>query len=158
MESKIRIKLGPIEVDYEGSESFLKQELPVLIKTVTEMSRSLNIKLDDAGSGKSGGAATGKELQLSTKSIAAKLTCLSGPDLVLAAAANLEMVQGNGEFSRKQLLKEMQSATGYYKSSYSKNLSKYLKTVLGDGSITEATGGNFSLSAKKLDEIRRRIA
>ena len=41
MESKIKIKLGPIEVEYEGSESFLKQELPALIKTVTELFKAI---------------------------------------------------------------------------------------------------------------------
>ncbi len=36
MTSKIRIKLGPIEVEYEGSESFLKEELPYLLAAVAK--------------------------------------------------------------------------------------------------------------------------
>lgn len=158
MESKIRIKLGPIEVDYEGSESFLKQELPILIKTVTEMSKSLNIKLEDPNSGSKSSGRAGQTVQLSTKSIAAKLSCSSGPELIIAAAAHFALVKEQDTFSRKELLKEMQATTGYYKSSYSKNLSAYLKTVLTDGSLTEPTTGNFSLSAKKLEEMRRQLA
>jgi hypothetical protein len=35
MTSKIRIKLGAIEVEYEGSEQFLKEELPQLLTAVS---------------------------------------------------------------------------------------------------------------------------
>ena len=37
MTSKIRIKLGAIEVEYEGSEQFLKEELPQLLTAVSEL-------------------------------------------------------------------------------------------------------------------------
>lgn len=37
MTSKIRIKMGPIEVEYEGSENFLKEELPELLGTVSNL-------------------------------------------------------------------------------------------------------------------------
>jgi hypothetical protein len=35
--SKIRIKLGDIEVEYEGAESFLKDELPALLNAVSKL-------------------------------------------------------------------------------------------------------------------------
>jgi len=35
--SKIKIKLGAIEVEYEGSESFLKEELPQLLSAVSDL-------------------------------------------------------------------------------------------------------------------------
>ena len=31
-ESKIRIKLGQIEIEHEGTEAFIKAELPELVK------------------------------------------------------------------------------------------------------------------------------
>ena len=32
--SKIKIKMGPLEVEFEGSEAFLKAELPDLLAAV----------------------------------------------------------------------------------------------------------------------------
>lgn len=157
MESKIKIKLGPIEVEYEGSESFLKQELPDLIKTVTELYKSTGAKmgnLDDEGKMKkdqSGG------LQLSTTSIAAKLSCTSGPDLIVATAAHLTLVKGLERFSRKQLLEEMKTASGYYKTTYRDNLSTNIKTLLKD-KLNEPSSGHFSLSATALKELKAQLA
>ena len=43
MTSKIRIKLGPIEVEYEGTESFLKEELPQLLEAVANLYKQSGI-------------------------------------------------------------------------------------------------------------------
>lgn len=40
MSSKLRIKIGDVEIDYEGTEEFLKQELPQLLKTAMELHKS----------------------------------------------------------------------------------------------------------------------
>lgn len=36
--SRIRIKMGAIEVEYEGDESFLRDELPALLTAVFQTS------------------------------------------------------------------------------------------------------------------------
>lgn len=64
MESKIRIKLGAIEIEYEGSENFLRKELPDLVKTVTELAKTSQI----TGQVNPGGG-LGGDLQLTTNSI-----------------------------------------------------------------------------------------
>jgi hypothetical protein len=156
MESKIRIKLGPIEVEYEGSETFLKQELPNLIKTLTELSKSAGSLVDQLGgiiddTGQ-------REMKLSTNSIAAKLSCSSGPDLAVAAAAHLTFVKKQDVFKRQQLLTEMKSASGYYKSSYGANLSGSLKTLVKNQTLTEPSTGNYSLSAKTRKDLGGRLA
>ena len=150
MESKIRIKLGPIEVEYEGSESFLKHELPDLIKTVSALYKAANIPLDkpDPGAG---------SIQLSTNSIATKLHCKSGPDLAIAAAAHLTLAKNISVFSRKALLDEMKTATSFYKSSYANNLSKTLNALLKHD-LNEPSSGNFALTEKKKEEVRAKLA
>jgi len=158
MESKIRIKLGPIEVEYEGSEAFMKKELPSLIKTITELSLSADIDKDENKQGESGKTEDNKKLQLSTNSIAAKLSCSRGPDLVLAAAAHLTLAKKHDVFTRQQMLDEMKTASGYYKSSYGSNLSGYLKTLLRADALTESSTGNYSLGAKKREDLRGRLA
>ena len=35
--AKMRIKMGPIEIEYEGSEDFLKQELTDLLSAVSKL-------------------------------------------------------------------------------------------------------------------------
>lgn len=157
MESKIKIKLGPIEVEYEGSESFLKQELPALIKTVTELSKSAGVTLDNIESDHDKGKSDTGMPQLSITSIATKISCSSGPDLVLAAAAHLTLVKKLEVFSRKQLLAEMKVASGFYKSSYRDNLTAYLKSLLKD-KLNERSTGQYSLSASARKELGSTLA
>lgn len=158
-ESKIKIRLGEIEVEYEGSESFLKKELPELIRTVSELYQTANIGAADEGGGdadKGGGASAGK-IQLSTNSIATKLSVTSGPDLAVAAAAHLTLVKGTAVFSRQDLLKEMKTATSFYKGSYSNNLSTTLKGLL-KSKFNEPSTGKFALTAKAKEELRSTLA
>ena len=157
MESKIKIKLGPIEVEYEGSESFLKQELPALIKTVTELSKSAGVTLGNIESNHDKGKSDAGMPQLSITSIATKIPCSSGPDLVLAAAAHLTLVKKSEVFSRKQLLDEMKAASGFYKSSYRDNLTAYLKSLLKD-KLNERSTGQYSLSESARKELESKLA
>jgi hypothetical protein len=156
MESKVRIKLGPIEIDYEGSEEFLKTELPNLIKSISELHKTARIPFEEPVQLETGGG-QGK-FQLTTGSIAAKLACSSGPDLILAAAAHFTISEGKSTFTRQQLLEELRTASHYYKSSYSANLSKYLNGLAKTGKINEPTNGTFALSANTRDELEGRLA
>jgi hypothetical protein len=56
MDCKIKIKLGEIEVEYEGSEAFLKLELPDLIRMGANLYEATNPKgpADLADQGKTG--------------------------------------------------------------------------------------------------------
>lgn len=156
MTIKIKIKLGPIEVEYEGSEEFLKKELPQLLASVSNLHK-------DLGSPESGNIDTkreggGRRLQATTSSIAAKLGCKTGPQLAMAAAAHLALVQRMNTFSRKELLDDMRSATAYYKATYNGNLSKYLHSLLKDGSLLEPSKNTYSLSADKRTELSKQLA
>ncbi|HLD70242.1 MAG TPA: hypothetical protein VJA17_05700 [Candidatus Omnitrophota bacterium] len=82
MTNKIKIKMGQFEVECEGSEQFLKQELPELIKNVSQLWNLSLLQNKSEGEGYSN-----KDISLSTNNIAAKLKCKSGPDLVIAASA-----------------------------------------------------------------------
>lgn len=157
MESKIKIKLGPIEVEYEGSESFLKQELPALIKTVTELSKSAGVTLGNIETDHDKSKPDAGRLQLSTTSIATKMSCSSGADLVLAAAAHLTLAKKMEVFSRKQLLDDMKTASGFYKSTHRDNLSTYLKSLLKD-KLNERSAGQYSLSASARKELESKLA
>src|SRR5689334_15090022 len=135
-QSKIRIRMGDVEVEYEGPHSFLGTELPKLIATLTQLrpvtkSKQVDDKDDDdEGADDEPPASTSngsKSVQATVGAIAAKLGVKSGPDLIIAAAAKLSIVDGLGSFARKDLLKAMRSATNYFKKTYRNNLSQYLK-------------------------------
>lgn len=162
--SKIRIKLGPIEVEYEGSESFLKEELPDLLGAVARLYKESGASLEasgegsGAGDGGEGGAGTGSGLQGTTGTIAAKLVVKSGPDLILAGCARLTFVSGSASFTRKQITDEIKSATGYYKKTYLNNLSTYLQSLVKDQKLVEPTTGTFALSVATKSELEKRLA
>lgn len=165
MTSKIRIKMGPIEIEYEGSETFLKVELPELLKAVSNLykesglagKRSLETTEPLGGAGIDETQAT--QFEATTNSIAAKLQCKTGSTLIMAAAARLTFVLDKEKFSRDDLFKEMQTASGYYKKTYGGgNLTKYLNRLIKNGKLNEPSKNNYSLSASMKSELCARIA
>jgi len=160
MTSKIRIKLGAIEVEYEGSEQFLKDELPQLLTAVSELyAKSAALKETPVGTvanaAQPGGAAA---LQGTTGTIAAKLAVKQGPDLILAAAARMTFVLGKATFSRQEIADEIKTASAYYKKTYMNNLSQYLNNLMKDGKLLEPSTGTYSLSATAQTDLKARLA
>lgn len=114
MSSKLRIRIGEVEIDYDGTEEFLKQELPQLLKTAMELHKASGTA-PGLGAKKPGSSGSGGDFpSLTTGSIAAKIGAKSGSDLLLAAAGHLTLVKKIEPFSRQQLLNEMKTATAYY--------------------------------------------
>jgi hypothetical protein len=147
--SKIRIKWGSMEVEYEGSETFLKDEVPGLLGKLAELDGGQPADTAAGGSAVNPRKAkTGSgQLQATTANIAAKLSVGSGPELIIAAAARLTFVLGQDTFSRQQLIDEMKTAAAYHKASYVSNLSKSLASLVKDHKLNEPTQGNFALTA-----------
>lgn len=158
MTSKLRIKMGPIEVEYEGSEDFLKEELPDLLQAVTTLYRDSGISDAQTASptGSKANAAPGP--QGTTNTYAAKLGGGSGTELALAAAARLRIGLGAESFTRAKLLEEMKSGTSYYKKSYSSNLSNIISTLVTNQKLIEAAKDTYSLHATTENELRTKLA
>lgn len=158
MGSKLRIRIGEVEIDYEGTEEFLKQELPALLKTAMELHKAAGAST----ASKTGGAGGKKERasvgSVTTGTIAARMKAKSGTDLLIAAAAYLALVAGKDTFSRQELLTEMQSATAYYKKSYSNNLSKSLGGAVTDRKLQETANNTYALSALTRDALEAQLA
>ena len=58
MTTKIRIKVGGIEVDYEGSEAFLNQKLHKLISDVSTLAKKTPIERNESDSSGNTGSGT----------------------------------------------------------------------------------------------------
>lgn len=161
--SKIKIKLGAIEIDYEGSENFLKEELPQLLAAVSDLyaksRHALTEAVDAAAEGSMQEIQTSEKpkLEATTGSLAAKLSVKSGPELVMAAAARLTYVLGITTFPRQKIIDEMKSAAAYYKASYLSNLTASLNNLVKDGKLNEPTQGNYALTATSLKDLEQRI-
>ncbi len=153
--SKIRLKVGAIEVEYEGSEAFIKDELPKLLDAVAQLYKESGGSMSAPQTPPFGGA--GPALSGTTGTIAAKLQSGSGPDLVVAAAARLTFGLAKPSFSRLELLTEMKAATAYYKTSFSANLSKYLASLIKDGKLVESATGVYALGASTATELRAKL-
>lgn len=165
--SKIKIKLGAIEIEYEGSETFLKEELPQLLSAVSDLyakSRAA-LEVESSGQSTSANAVNGfitngdnkPKLEATTGSIAAKLGCKSGPELVMAAAARLTFVLQAPTFARQKIIDEMKTASAYYKSTYLSNLTSYLNNLVKDGKLNEPSQGSYALTAVSLKEMEQRL-
>ena len=157
MTSKIKIKMGAIEIEYEGSEEFLKVELPELLKAVSDLYKSSGASLEEQDGIASTPAAT-KGIQGTTATIAAKLGGGSGPDLLMCAAARLTFVLHKEKFHRKELLEEIKSASNYYNTNYAKNLTNLLGNLVKSGKLMEPSKDSYSLSADSLKNIGAQLA
>jgi hypothetical protein len=158
LSSKLRIRIGDVEIDYEGSEEFLKQELPQLLKTAMELHKAAGTPSPDGDSVVGTTKDTQKTLSLTTGTIAARLKASSGGALLLAAAVHLTLVSKKETFSRKELLAEMQKASSYYRKSYSGNLTNYLKAAVDDGELSEIATDSYALTAKTRANLEAKLA
>lgn len=148
MSAKLKVKLGHIEIECEGSEEFVKAELPALVKSFSELAKTVPIPAAaPAATGNGNGGGQGKKIALSVGAIAQKLNVASGPDLVVAASVYLTLVEGKDTFDRKELLAKMKDASNHFKDSFSGNLTGHLASAAGSNKIIERSTGVFALTA-----------
>ncbi|MBL1321037.1 MAG: hypothetical protein COA63_008270 [Methylophaga sp.] len=156
MTSKIKIKMGAIEIEYEGSEDFLKEELPELLSAVSNLyQKSANVLKTEESSTVQ---ATNTDIKGTTSTLAAKLGGGTGADLCMAAIARVTFVLNKETCTRKELLDEMKSAKAYYKANYSSNLTKIINKLVKDGKLMEPSAGSYSLSAENRTGIGAQLA
>ncbi|MBI3175106.1 MAG: hypothetical protein HYZ25_15375 [Chloroflexi bacterium] len=157
---KLKLKTSHVEIDYEGSEEFLRSELLSLITEVAEIHREnppIGIpQRVDASKGNATGEAQ-STINLSMKSIAAKLSIETGTDLALAACAYLAIVKGLDTFNRKDILESMKSAANFYKQTYRSNLSSYLDALIKDGKLLHQANEVYALQAQVKNEIEAKL-
>ncbi len=162
MVSKLRIKMGHIEFEYEGDAQFDTSSIKDLFSHleslvgVTPAAAFDTSPSDPAQADEATGQAS--NLNLSAGTVAARLTVNSGPDLALAAAAYLQLVQGQLSFKRTDLLTTMKSAKSYYKANMGGNLSKIIQTLVGNGRMNELSSSEYSLTAAEQNTLGVRLA
>lgn len=148
MTSKVRIKAGTIEIEFEGSEDYMKDELPALVELLCSLSPAEeSAEEEESVELQASSDTTKQKLQMTTNTIAAKLNAKKGGDLILAACAHLALVKGADTYTRSNILAEMKLATNYYKTTMNKNLSASLKTLVKQGKLLETSTDTYALHA-----------
>lgn len=159
MESKIRVKIGAIEIEYEGTEEFIKNNLPNLLELLLyfspedefveseEKEEPLPETIDPAK----------KKLEMTTNAISAKLNVKTASDLVIATCAHLTFVKGADSYKRSNILAEMKTANNYFKKSYTNNLSKSLKTLVKNGRIIERSKDTYALDSDEKKKLEKEL-
>ena len=160
--AKIALKIGHLEVEYEGSESFLKEDIFRLMEKVigfhAEHSTALSAALPQATTEDEDATVGQPEINMSTSTIATSLNAKSGPELAIAAAAYLTLVQNKGKFSRDEIHENMKNATSYYKRSMSNNLTSLLQRLVKNGRLNEISDGHYALSAPERKKMEKNLA
>jgi len=158
-EGKIHIKVGNLEIGYEGSEEYIKNDLLSTVEKVKDMfgiedipQTPIQTNMQTPQQPPIG------QLKGTVTNVAAKLGVKTGPDLVLASALHLTSVEGCDSFTRKQLLTDMKNASGYYQQTYSKNLSQYIGRLLKKDKLNEVAKDTYSLPIKVRIEMESRLA
>jgi len=162
-QAKVKIKAGAVEIEFEGTESFLKKEMPELLDTIMVLYRESKSPVEadeqiDNTVQNNSVINSNKKITGTTATVASKLGGKTAPQLLIAACAQLTFVESKTEFSRNDILTKMKSASGYYKESMGKNLSATLQTRVGAGDLMEIREGTFSLNAELRSELEKKLA
>jgi hypothetical protein len=159
MTSKIHIRMGTVEVDFEGTEDFIRNDLRGIIASVSGLPKATSVVSDMPVDIPVSAEGVAPRINgLTTASIAAKLGVNSGPELVIAAAGRLAVIDRQDTYTRQQLLKEMKSAAGYYKKSYRSNLSGSLQRLVSEGKLLETAADTFALAPATKADVSSKLA
>ncbi|MBA2125656.1 hypothetical protein DLM45_05385 [Hyphomicrobium methylovorum] len=163
--TRLRVKLGAAEIEYEGGAQFLKEEvMPTvgrmleLVQERADLQRPAPTMIQANAVEPPLPLANGSKSTHSTNTIATLLNASTGGDLAIAAAARLILVEGRETFTRADLLKEMQSATTFYKQTMSNNLTSTLKTLAKEDRLRLVSASTYSLSHKERQKLEQKLA
>lgn len=167
MTAKVRIKAGPVEFEYEGETELglddikdLFTHIETLFK-VPVLAEGGQAHQAPAAAPQGNGAAPaapatpGQKLHIN--SIATKLGVKTGPDLAVAAAASLQVMDGKETFTRSELLDAMKKATMHYKDNMSGNLTSIIKSLLGP-KLNQISDGVYSMTADAYQDLAGKLA
>ena len=159
---KVRLKIGQLEIEYEGDVSFTKNDLSNLVDKIFgyykqhETVLSNDLPSDYKGSEKS--PDINNKTELSIKTIASRLEVKTGPDLVMAVASYLTLVTSKDVFTRAEIVQEMKKANPFYKQSYVGNLTDSVNRLIKKGCLNETANNSYSLTPQKKKAMESKLA
>lgn len=158
--AKIRIKIGAMEVEYEGDPAFLQDGLESLLAKMADISTNMPSEPDALPREGNGVVSSSPKngYDFSTSTIAAHLEAKSATELAVCAIAKLQLVDKKESIKRAELLDEMKLAKAYFDKNMTSNLSQSLNTLITKKRIKHGASDTYSLSASELKSIEGKIA
>ncbi len=155
VQSKIVIRFGSLEINYTGTEQFIKKEIPEILNGISKIVQGF--EPDILASLKAAPCDMKSPFVDYGKGIneyVLRLQASSCIELILASCIYLENVHQLEQYTRRDILKEMKNAKGVYKPNYSNNLTNSLGSLEKDGSVQVVEKGVYRLSAAKRKELQ----
>lgn len=160
--AKIRLKVGELEVEYEGDASFLKEDIFNLMSKMTsfwtEHNDALSVVPPSGNTNNTSSTSSDPAIDVSMTTMASRLDVKSGPDLVMASATYLTLCKSREKFPREDILHEMKAAPNYYKESMSGNLTKSLQNLIKNDRLIQSTAGTYALTADEKKAMEKLFA
>lgn len=168
--AKIKLKVGSMELEYEGDPDFLTGGIEALLETMGGLAAKAPTEMPpppaptatpQPASANGGAAPTTSQIaavSFSTNTIAAHLDVKTGPELIICALAQLELAQGKPSSTRSEIIAEMKGATTYYNGSMASNATKYLSSLTKAKRINQIAKDTYALSANERKQLEAKVA
>jgi hypothetical protein len=156
MESvELEVAYKSLKVKYVGSEGFLREGFIEMCQKlasldVAEEPQAIMFEQEEAKHIPNVASRSKK----STTDFAVAMDAGSGPDLAMAACANLCFTGGKEEMKRSEILDAMKSAKGFYKTTYSGNLSSILNGLVKKGKLTNPGNEVYAISHSEMEAMK----
>ena len=158
--TRLRIKVGDCEIELEGDPSFTGENaislLSEAVEKISEFRRSGPRGFDSRD--QESKIPTSHPSSLSISTIAAHLKPDGTQDLAMCAFAKVQIIDGEARASKDQIWSEMTSASGYFKSSMSKNFARDLSRMVRNKKINEVGSHVYALTASSRAELEDKLA
>lgn len=159
--NRLHIKLGQLEVEYEGPSEITKDDLFALFDKLNSLPIGVTAPLEGNAAPKEDQSVTEQtkiDINMGMPTICSKLGGKTLTERIFAACASLQIVLNTPAYSAQLIKDEIKKANGYCKAeSDTKNFSKTLKDLVKRGNILQGQGNNYYLSAEKLGELQGRL-
>ena len=155
---KIRLKVGQVELEYEGSFSLLKDSSNPIDMVSGFYEKHITTLTNYASSDYTKGINPSKgEIDFSIDTIAGRLGAKDTKELVMAALAYLTFVEKKDVSERKEILSKMKEAPSYYTVNMSKNLSNSLRSLIKKNRLNQNKKGFYCLSPNERKEMEAKL-
>ena len=158
-EASIRFKVGDLELEYQGSSSFIEDGLMELFEKALSYRdfQAKPLEQTPEHTADQGDESSPRQLatDISLATMISRLGAKTGTDVLFLAAAHLVVCQGKNRFSRAHIHENAKSADGYYKKSIGSNLTAYLARLLKEGRLSQYSDSSYSLPESHRLSVQR---
>ena len=131
MDLKLGLKIGHIELQFEGSSATFEAKFESVFNDLVEFGKDRFEAGQAAAPAMSVGSSANQPApSMTVRAVAAKLGGETSGELLYATVASLAVIKSKQTMTRQEINDEMKLATGYYKASYTSNLTRQLDALV----------------------------